>query len=487
MSVLDTSIANVAIPAIAGDLGVSPNQGTWVITSFAVSEAIMLPLTGWLAQRFGEVRLFLLSTLLFTLSSMGCGLAVNLPMLIFFRVLQGGVSAPMIPLSQNILMSIFPPEKKGLAISLWAMTAVIAPIFGPLLGGWLTYNWSWSWIFFINLPIGIFSTVITGLLLVGRETPTRKSPIDIVGLILLVIGVGALQILLDTGKDLGWFESNEIILLAIISFVSLSFLTVWELTDKHPVVDLSLFRERNFLIGTLTLCLGYLVFFANGVVFPLWLQTQLGYTATWAGLAVAPVGLLSIFFSPLVGIYMHKIDLRLLITFGFIIFSVTSFWIVRFNSDVSFYQLIEPRLIQGIGISFFFIPLLSLVIAGLPTRRTASALGLASFFRILGGSFGTSISVTIWDHREIVHNSQLIEQITPFNPISLQTLAQFHSMGFANLSSYELMSRMIIGQAYMLATNDFFWLSGCIFLILILIIWFAKPPFFTAEKPINSK
>lgn len=484
MNVLDSSIANVSIPNIAGDLGVSPDQGTWVITSFAVSTAIVLPLTGWLAKRFGEVRLFVFSTFLFTVASVLCGLSTNLPMLIFFRVVQGAVAGPMIPLSQSLLLANYPEDKKGLATALWAMTAVVAPVFGPILGGWITDNYTWPWIFYINIPVGAFCCVVTTMLLQGRETPISKTPVDVIGLVLLIFGVGALQILLDNGKDLDWFESNIIIILAVISFVSLCFLVVWELTEENPIIDLSLFKRRNFAIATLALSLGYLVFFANIVIFPLWLQTQMGYTPTWAGLAAAPIGILSIILSPIIGSNLQRIDLRYLAGIGFVVFAGVSFWNATFNIEVSFEQLVIPRLIQGIGIACFFTPLISMGISGLPTERIASALGLANFLRILGGSFGTSLSVTLWDRREAFHQSHLVEQINDFNPTSLQAVDQLQRLGFTDLKAYGQLARTVTNQAYMLSTNDFFWLSGCIFAALFLLIWFAKPPFLTTKDKI---
>lgn len=482
MNVLDTSIANVAIPNISGDLGVSPSQGTWVITSFTVSTAIMLPLTGWLARRFGEVRLFVTSTFLFTIASMLCGLAENFSMLVAFRVLQGMVAGPMIPLSQSILMASYPDDKKAFATALWAMTAVVAPIFGPILGGWITDNYSWPWIFYINLPVGLLSSFATAILLSGRETPISKPPIDIIGLILLAVGVGCLQILLDNGKDLDWFNSNVIIILGIISVVTLSFLVAWELTEKYPIVDLSLFARRNFTIGVIALSLGYMVFFANIVIFPLWLQTQMGYTPTWAGLAAAPIGVLSIIFTPIVGRNLHKVDLRLIISFGFIVFALVSFWNSSFNTSVSCTQLVIPRLIQGLGISCFFTPLITIVISGLPPDRIASALGLANFIRIIGGSFGTSLSVTLWERREAVHHSHLVENINNYNSASVEVVHQLNNLGFINLKAYAQLVKTISKQAFMLSTNDFFWLSGWIFVSLLVILWFTRPPFFSSAK-----
>ncbi len=487
MNVLDVSIANVAIPTIAGDLAVSPDNGTWVITSFAVSQAIMLPITGWLARRFGEVRLFVLSTALFTATSVLCGLSTNLPMLIFFRVLQGAVSGPMIPLSQSILLANYPEERKSFATSIWAMTAVVAPIFGPVLGGWITDNYSWPWIFYINVPVGIFSVVFTAITLSGRETPTQKSRVDYVGLILLVIGIGCLQILLDKGNDLDWFNSDFIITLAIISFISLTYLIIWELWEKNPIIDLSLFMIRNYTFGTIALTMGYMVYFSNVVIFPLWLQTQMGYTPTWAGLAAAPVGILPFLLSPLLGRYLSYFDLRKIITAGFLIFAATSFWQSHFYTSVGFKQLIEPRFAQGLGITFFFIPLITMIIAGLPQHRVASALGITNFLRILGGSFGTSISVTFWSRREAFHHSRLIENINNFNPLSAETLNTLHQQGFSGLKNLAFVESTITNQSFMLSTNDIFWLSGVIFLFLIGLIWCTKPPFITQGHTVAAE
>ncbi len=478
MNVLDTSIANVSIPYIAGDVGVSADQGSWVITSFAVSSAITLPLTGWLAKRFGEARLFIACTFLFTILSMFCGFSANLTMLVIFRVLQGAVAGPMIPLSQSLLLEAYPESKKGFATALWAMTAVVAPVFGPILGGWITYNYSWPWIFFINLPIGLISCIVTAVLLSGRETPTSKPPIDVIGLGLLIVGVGCLQILLDKGKDLDWFRSNIIVTLTIVSTVSLSFFIAWEWTDSDPIVDLTLFKIRNFAIGTLALSLGYMTFFANIVIFPLWLQTEQDYTATWAGLATAPIGVLAVFLTPVVGYLLNKIDPRVIISLGFLVFAVVYFWTAwHYTTGISFEKLILPRFYQGFGVACFFTPLIIIVISGLPASRIASALGTANFLRILGGSFGTSLSINEWDRRAQLHHSRLGESINPFNPWVADRLSQLPHLGFLPLDRWQYFDNVIYKEAYMLAANDIFWLSGIIFIFLLAILWLTKPPF----------
>ncbi|HCA90173.1 MAG: MFS transporter [Legionellaceae bacterium] len=475
MNVLDTSIANVAIPTIAGDLGVSADNGTWVITSFAVSQAIMLPLTGWLARRFGELKLFVLSTTLFTLSSILCGLSQNLTMLVCFRVLQGAVSGPMIPLSQSILLNNFPEEKKGLATGIWAMTAVVAPIFGPIMGGIIIDNYTWPWIFYINVPVGIFSVCFTLITLAGRESSIEHTPIDYVGLILLIIGIGCLQILLDKGQDLDWFKSAVIQILGIIAVISLSFLMVWLLTQSDPIVDLLLFSDRNFAVGVICLTLGFLIYFSNVVIFPLWLQTQMGYTPTWAGLASAPVGFLPVLLTPVVGNYMNQFDLRKIVSLGFFVFMLTSYWQSNFYTGIGFWQLVEPRLIQGLGISCFFTPLIAIILSDISREKMASALGLANFFRIIGGSFGTSISVSIWNDREAFHQSRLVENINEYNTFYIQFKDQLNDLGVHSMQSMGIIYRGIIQQAYMLATNDIFRLSAWIFGGLLFLVWLARP------------
>ncbi len=477
MNVLDTSIANVAVPTIAGNLGVSAEQGTWVITSFAVSMAIMLPLTGWLAGRLGEVRCFVGSMIVFTLASMLCGSSNSLAMLIVFRVVQGAAAGPMIALSQSLLLANYPPEKKGLATGLWSMVAVVAPVIGPILGGYITDTYTWPWIFYINIPVGIASAYFTWTILAKRETAIVKKPVDYIGLLLLAVGVGCLQILLDKGKDLDWFNSSTIITLAIISSVSLIYFVAWELTEKHPIVDLTLFKRRNFTIGSMAISFGYMTFFGSMVILPLWLQTQMGYTPTWAGLAVAPIGLIPFLVSPFFGRIMDKVDLRVLVSFGFLIFAFCSFWMAHFNTNIGFNNITLIRFIQGIGVPCFFIPLISIILSGLPDNRIASASGLFNFLRILAGSFGTSVSVTLWAHRESVHQSQIVETVTTYTPNLPDVIAKLQGMGFIGKMSYAEIYELVLNQAYMLATDDVFWLSGFVFLILAFVIWFARPPF----------
>jgi DHA2 family multidrug resistance protein len=468
MNVLDLAIANVAIPQLAGELGTSADQGTWVITSFAVSAAIAMPLTGWLGRRYGEVRVFLVCTAMFTLASLACGLASNLAMLIAMRAIQGVFGGPMIPLSQSLLLNNYPDDRKSLALALLMMVTIVAPVLGPILGGWITDNWNWAWIFYINVPIGIVATLLTAALLRGRETSTARVPADVVGIALLALGVGSLQIMLDRGKDLDWFASGAIVALAALALVALAFFVAWELTDKQPAVDLTLFARRNFTAGTAALCLGFCAYFGNIVLLPLWLQTQMGYTATWAGLASAPVGLLPIALVALIARYTSGIDLRWITTASLCAFGAASFWFAGFNTEVSFPMLAWSRFAQGVGLALFFVPLMSIVLSGLPPGRVASASGLANTLRTLAGSFATSLTTTWWDRREALHQSRLTESITLFN-------APAHGE-----TAFTLLERSIVQQAYMLATNDLFWLWGWTFLALVAVVWFARPPFSAA-------
>jgi MFS transporter, DHA2 family, multidrug resistance protein len=475
MNVLDTSIANVSIPAIAGDLGVSPDQGTWVITSFGVANAISLPLTGWLTRRFGQVKLFTASVVLFVVASFLCGLAPSLGTLVLFRVLQGAVAGPMIPLSQSLLLASYPKNRAGTALAMWAMTTLVAPVVGPVLGGWITDNISWPWIFYINVPVGIAATAVTWGIYHKRETPTARVPVDTVGLGLLVIWVGALQILLDKGKDLDWFNSGTIIALACLATVTFAVFLIWELTEEHPIVDLALFRRRNFWVSTLALLTAYGLYFGNVVLLPLWLQQYMGYTATLAGLVLAPVGVLAMVFTPFVGRYGDRIDPRILVTVSFGIFALVLFMRAHFNTDATIGTLLIPTVIQGAGMAAFFIPLMSMTLSGLPPERIPAASGLSNFARITAGSFGTSITTTLWDRRATLHHAQLVERLNGGDPATAQALGTLHAGGLGSGQSYELLNRMVDSQAFMLSANDIFYVSGILFLALIGLVWLARP------------
>ena len=475
MNVLDTSIANVSIPAISGNMGVSPAQGTWVITSFAVANAISVPLTGWLTQRFGQVRLFTASILLFVLASWLCGLAPNIESLIAFRVLQGLVAGPMIPLSQTLLLASYPAAKAGIAMAMWAMTVLVAPVAGPLLGGWITDNISWPWIFYINIPVGLGAAALTWSIYKKRDPGPRRVPLDYVGLTLLVLFVGAMQIMIDKGKELDWFSSGQIVTLALVSVVSFLFFLAWELTEKHPIVDLRLFVRRNFVMGTMSLSIAYGLFFGNVVLLPLWLQQYMGYTATWAGMATAPVGILAIILSPWVGKNVSKIDPRKLATVAFVGFGIVLWMRSNFNAQADFTTILIPTVLQGAAMAFFFIPLQAILFSGLPPERMPSAAGLSNFVRITAGAVGTSLFTTIWEDRAILHHAQLAESVNRGNSTAMQTIDQLVASGSTQQQALASVNRLLDQQAYTMAVTDIFYLSSVLFFALIVMVWMTRP------------
>jgi DHA2 family multidrug resistance protein len=474
MQVLDSTIANVAVPTVAGNLGVSADQGTWVITSFAVANGVSVPLTGWLMGRYGVVRTFVAAVGLFTIASLLCGIAWNLNVLIFFRVVQGAVSGPMIPGSQALLLMIFPPKKRSTALAIWSMTTLVAPVCGPILGGYICDNWSWPWIFLINGPVGLVCTLVCWRYLKDRETPTRKLPVDGTGFALLVVWVGALQVMLDTGKDADWFASTPIVVEALVAIIGFVAWVIWEVTDEHPIVDLSLFRSRNFAIGTLAFSLSYAVFFGNNLLLPLWLQTQMGYIATWAGLVAAPSGVVAFFLTPIGARFMGKVDARIAATIALGAFSL-SFWMRSgYTPDATFWDFMKPMLVQGIGMSLFFTSMLNISF-DVPPARFPAASGLSNFSRISAGSFAASMTTTLWDRRAALHQTRYAEAIGSGPPsVWNDALHRMQETGLSMAQAVGAATQTVARQASIQAALDFFWASALISLLLIPIVWFTR-------------
>ena len=477
MEILDMTIVNVSIPSIAGSLGVSPSEGTWTISSYLMAAAVVQPLAGWIGRRFGEVRTFVVSNLLFIVFSAVCGIATSMPMLIIARLMQGLVSGPMMSVAQALLLRNYPVALRGLALGLWAMVVIVAPIIGPVLGGWITDNLNWPWLFYINVPGGLFAAGVTWALLRRRESQRVKVPVDIVGLLLLIIGVGALQFMLDNGNEKDWFHSGEIVAAAVIGVVAISFLIPWELTDKHPIIDLQLFARRNFRIGTVSVAVAYFAFSGVNVIFPLWLQTALGYTSTWAGWAMAPIGLMALLLAPVIGRNLHRINLRAAPTISFIILGSVMWWFSRETDQASFGQMALPRFIMGFGLPLFFLPLNQIIMAGVRPSEITNAAGLSNFVRTFSGSIATAVTVFYWTNRSEYHYATMTESVRPDSPAWTAYQAQLQALGVHGDAAYATTAQVINGQALTMGANDIFLMLAGLFVLLIPLVWLAKPPF----------
>lgn len=469
MVVLDTTIANVAMPTISGDLGVSTTEGTWIITAYAVAEAITVPLTGWLARRFGEVRLFTACVIAFVICSILCGLSGSLGLLVLFRIMQGFAGGPLIPLSSTLLMSIFPKEKANIGLAIWGMTTVVAPIFGPILGGYISDNYHWGWIFYINILFGALVGGIVWLIMRNRETPIEHQRIDVVGLLLLVVFVSAFQTMIDKGRELDWFSSSFIVAMAIIAFIALVSLVIWELTDEEPVLDLSVFRSRNWVVSTVSLGLMFGLFFGNIMLTPLWLQQMMGYTATWAGFATAPMGILAVVTAPIVGKLMAKLDPRLIVTYGMVVLAISFFMRAHLNAQADYMSVALAMFVLGAGVPACLVTLTSLAVSDLPPEKVANGSGLQNFIRVMAMAVGASLTSTYWENATKEARANLVSIIDP-------TMTLTPPNGLSAESGLALFSKMVDAQAVMLATNDFYAMATILILVFAAAVWLAKRP-----------
>jgi DHA2 family multidrug resistance protein len=467
IEVMDTSVVNVSLPHIQGSLNAGLDEVTWVLTSYLVSNAIIIPVTSWLASVFGRKRYLLFSIITFTVSSMACAAAPSLPVLVIARIFQGLGGGGLQPLSQAILLETFPVVEHGLAMAVFGMGVVMAPIIGPVLGGWITDNLSWRWVFYINLPIGIVAVGLAMLFVFDPEYIKRKHVhIDSWGLFLLTVGLGALQIVLDKGEREDWFASSFIVLLTIVAAAALIFFVIVELRAEHPVVDLRVFRDRNFLAGNINMFTGFGCMFGSFVLLPLYAQNLMNYTAFWAGLVLGPGGVASFFIMPIAGILMRRgVRPRNLLALGLTIMGSSIWMMSRFNLEASFVDIAFPRLMQGFGLGLFFVPLATATYMTIPREAMGNASGIFNLLRNLGGSFGVAFSATLLSQRAQFHQNFLVEHVTPYNPafqIRYEQILEWLRMHHADMANsttvLAIVYREVLRQANMLAFNDTFWI-----------------------------
>ncbi len=487
MEVLDTSIANVALPHIAGGLSAGVDESTWVLTSYLVSNAIVLPMSGWFSSLIGRKRFYMLCVTLFTISSFLCGLAPNLGMLIFFRVLQGIGGGGLQPSEQSILADTFAPAKRGMAFAMYGMAVVVAPAIGPTLGGWITDNYSWRWIFYINIPVGILSLVLTQRLIV--DPPHLRGgrsgmKIDYIGLGLLALGLGALQIVLDKGQRLDWLQSNFIVILSIVSLVALIAVVIWEWNHDHPIIDLKLFRDRSFATANAMMFMLGFVLLGSTLLIPLFTQSLLGYPATKAGLALMPGGILILMCMPLVGFLLGKYDPRAMMVFGLCMLAFAMHHMTSFDLSIDFRHVALARMIQGTGLAFLFVPINTVAYAYLPPGKNNAASGLINLARNVGASVGISFVTTNLERRGQFHRNQLSAHLDPASPnvramvrgASNALQAHGASASQAVSQAYALLQGNLERQATMLAYIDNFWLLSVATLVLIPCVALVRKP-----------
>jgi DHA2 family multidrug resistance protein len=489
IEVVDTSVVNVALDHIRGSLSAGVDEATWAITSYLVSNAIIIPLTGWLSRVFGRKRYLIFSVSLFTISSLFCGMAWSLSSLIFFRVLQGLGGGALQPISQTILLETFPPKEHGMAMAVFGIGVIFAPILGPILGGWITDNWSWHWIFFINIPIGILSVFLIGAFI--KDPPYLKrisiARIDYWGVILIALGLGALQVVLDRGQQEDWFNSPVILALGAVSIISLLIFVFWELFKaKDPVLHLRIFKNKSFASGSFVMFMTFFVLFATIVIIPIYLQKLMGYTAYWAGLALAPGGLSMLFLMPVVGKLVTKISPKTILFVGLVVSAISTVMLMQVSLQTDFDFIVWARIVTGLGLGLIFIPLTNLTLSSVPKEEMGNATSLYNLLRNLGGSFGVAFVTTVIARRAQFHQARLVEAVNPYDPNYQQAVAHISALpqaqavagvpatGVARAAIYQEVMR----QASLFSFVDaFYWCTVLLILVIPLVLLMRRPKY----------
>ncbi len=485
MEVLDTTVVNVSIPHVAGNLSATVDEGTWVVTSYLVSNAIVLPMSGWLASYFGRRRVLIFCVAGFSLTSLACGLATSLDQLIFFRVLQGVTGGGMVPLAQSTMLEAFPPEKHGHAMAAYSIGILLAPIIGPTLGGWITDSYSWRWIFFINVPVGALSMIMMGAFV--WDPPYLKRPkgtIDYPGMILLALGFGCLQIVLDTGQKKDWFGSTSIRVYSVLCVVGLVGMVVRELTAKHPIVDLRALKNRTFAAGVFLMTIIGFVLYGSLLLLPIYLQTLLNYPALQSGLALSPRGIGALVCTPIVGVLTSKRDPRKILAFGLAIGGYTMWELSRLNLNAGYWDIFWPQVLQGVGLACTFIPLAAASMSLIPKPKMSNATAIFNLMRNIGGSFGVALMTTFVARRSQFHQSRLGENITIYDSHTWQMLQQmkqwFISRGAdaftAERRALAALYGMVQRHAAMMSFVEAFW-------IMCIMFWLVVPAVMLLNNP----
>ena len=482
LQILDTSVTNVALPHIQGALSAGVEEVSWVLTSYLAANAIVLPATGWLSARLGRRRLFLLCTIVFTVSSLLSGMAPSVEFLIAMRILQGLGGGPVIPIAQAILWEIFPPHQRGMAMAVWGLGIVLAPTFGPTLGGWVTDNWSWRWIFYINLPIGVVGFFMAGLFLFDSPHAKRAGRIDLPGLGLMIVGFAALQLVLDRGEREDWFDSGFIAALAVVATVALIAFVIRELRCDNPLLDLAVFADRNFTLGSVVMSLAGFGFYASMLLLALYTQKLMSYDAWTSGLVLAPSGIGQALMLLLIGRLVNRTDQRLLLAFGVLMNGLATYLMSNVTLGSDFWSLAWPRLLQGIGMGCIFVPLQTLALAFVPMSQLPNATAAFSVVRNLGGSVGVAVATTLLTRRAQVHQTTLVAHVDVWDPETAARLGRwtdhFSTHGAdaftAGRQALAMLYRDAAGQAQVLAFIDDFRLLALVYASLILLIPFMR-------------
>lgn len=476
MVIVDTSVVNVSLDHIRGSLSAGIDEATWSITSYLAANAIIIPMTGWLSRLFGRKQYLIFSVGLFTLSSLFCGLAWNIQSLVFFRVLQGLAGGSLQPMSQSILLETFPPRQHGMAMAIFGAGVMFGPIIGPVMGGWITDNWTWHWIFYINIPIGIISILMTLLFIVDPHyIKGSKMKIDYWGLIFLAVGVGCLQMILDRGRRLDWFSSETIIWLSIMSVAALILFVIIEIFAEYPIVNFKAFKNYSFSIGNVVAFFVMFNLFGSIVLLPIYLQTLMGYTATLAGLVLAPGGIASLFAMAIAGILISRINPKIIIAAGIIMVSYSTYLMSAFNRSADFVTILEPRIYMGIGMGFVMVPLFTLTLSHIRKEEMGNATSIFNLVRNLGGSFGVAFSTTLLTRRAQFHQSRLIDHLTPFDMnymwSSHQTARVLDYQGFepafTNKGGLVVIYKKLLLEASMMSFNDVFYVMSVMLIIML--------------------